>query len=219
MCGRFGVADVQHIGERFQLYLDLDLADLRPRYNAAPTQRLPVVIERDGARRLETMTWGLVPSWAKDRTRPMINARAEGIQDKPTFRTPFKRQRCLVPASFFYEWQAAGKSKRPYLIRPTDQELFAFAGLYDIHHDPVVGDLRSFTIVTTEANGLVAPIHQRMPVILRPETEAAWLDPAMGTLDLQRLLGPYPAEQMEAYPVGLAVNSARNDGPALIARA
>lgn len=219
VCGRFGVTDVQHIGERFQLYLDLDLSGVQPRYNAAPTQQLPVVTGRDGTRRLETMTWGLVPAWAKDRTRPVINARSEGIQDKPTFRAPFKRQRCLIPASFFYEWMATGKAKRPYLIRPTDQELFAFAGLYDVHHDPVASDLHSFTIVTTEANALVSPIHNRMPVILRPETEAAWLDPAMGALELQLLLGPYPAEAMEAYPVGPAVNSARNDGPALIARA
>jgi putative SOS response-associated peptidase YedK len=219
VCGRYGVTDVQHIGERFRLYLDLDLSDVQPRYNAAPTQRLPVVTERDGARRLETMTWGLVPSWAKDRTRPMINARAEGIREKPTFRTPFKRQRCLVPASFFYEWQAAGKSKRPYLIRPTDQSLFAFAGLYDVHRDPAVGDTYRFAIVTTEPNALTAPIHHRMPVILRPDGEGAWLAPETSALELQLLLGPYPAEAMEAYPVGPAVNSARNDGPALIARA
>jgi putative SOS response-associated peptidase YedK len=219
MCGRFGVTDVQHIGERFRLSLDLDLSNVQPRYNAAPTQRLPVITERDGERRLEAMTWGLVPAWAKDRARPVINARAEGIQDKPTFGAPFRRQRCLVPATYFFEWQAAGKVKRPYLIRPTDQALFAFAGLYDVRHDPVVGDLHSFAIVPTEPNAPVAPIHNRMPVILRPEGEAAWLAPETSALELQLLLGPYPAERMEAYPVGPAVNRARHDGPALIARA
>jgi putative SOS response-associated peptidase YedK len=155
MCGRFGIVDVQHIGERFQLYLDLDLSDVQPRYNAAPTQRLPVITEEAGQRRLEPMTWGPVPSWAKDRTRPVINARAEGIQEKPTFRAPFRRQRCLIPASFFYEWMATGSGKRPYLIRPADQALFAFAGLYDVRHDPMAGDLPSFAIITTEPNALV----------------------------------------------------------------
>jgi putative SOS response-associated peptidase YedK len=162
MCGRFGITDVQHIGERFQFSLDLDLSDLRPRYNAAPTQRLPVITEQAGQRQLDVMTWGLVPSWAKDRTRPVINARAEGIQDKPTFRAPFRRQRCLIPASFFFEWETAGTAKQPYLIRPTDQALFAFAGLYDVRHDPVAGDLHSFTIITTEPNELVAPIHHHI---------------------------------------------------------
>jgi putative SOS response-associated peptidase YedK len=165
------------------------------------------------------MTWGLVPSWAEDRTRPVINARAEGIQDTPTFRTPFRRRRCLVPATFFYEWATVGKAKHPYLIRPTDQALFAFAGLYGVHYDPAVGDMDRFAIVTTEPNELTAPIHSRMPVILRPDGEAAWLAPTTSALELQLLLGPYPAEAMEAYPVGPAVNSARNDGPALIARA
>lgn len=219
MCGRYGITDVQHIGERFQLYLDLDLADVPPRYNAAPTQRLPVITERDGQRRLEAMTWGLVPAWAKQGAKPVINARAEGIQDKPTFQTPFRRQRCLIPASFFYEWQAAGKAKQPYLIRPTDQALFAFAGLYDVRSDPAAGDLRSFAIITTEPNALMAPIHNRMPAILRPDGERTWLDPATSALELQLLLGPYPAERMEAYQVSQAVNSARLDSPALVARA
>lgn len=219
MCGRFGLADVLQLGERFQLALDLDLPAVRPRYNAAPTQHLPVITVRGGRRRLELMRWGLVPAWAKDRTRPVINARAEGIQDKPTFRTPFRRQRCLVPATHFYEWRPDGDVKRPYLIRPTDQALFAFAGLYDVHADPAGGDHCSFAIVTTAANSLVRPLHARMPVIFRPELDAAWLDPTLSTLELQLLLGPYPADAMEAYPVGPLVNSARHDGLALLARA
>ncbi len=206
MCGRFGITDVQHIGERFQLYLDLNLSDIPPRYNAAPTQMLPVITEHDGQRQLQTMKWGLVPSWAKDRTRPMINARAEGIQDKPTFRTPFKRQRCLVPATHFFEWQTIGKKKQPFLIRPTDQPLFAFAGLYDVHHDPALGDLYSFSIITTEANEVTAPIHNRMPVILQPELEAVWLESKTSALELQLLLGQYPAAAMEAFQVDAAMN-------------
>jgi len=205
MCGRFGITDVQHIGERFQLYLDLDLSDIPPRYNAAPTQMLPVITERDGQRHLQQMKWGLVPSWAKDRTRPMINARAEGIQDKPTFRTPFKRQRCLVPATHFFEWQTIGKKKQPYLIRPTDQSLFAFAGLYDVHYHPALGDLYSFSIITTEANEVTAPIHDRMPVILQPQLESVWLAPKTSALELQLLLGQYPAAAMEAFPVDAAM--------------
>lgn len=208
MCGRYGITDVQHIGERFQFYLNLDLSDIPPRYNAAPTQILPVITERDGRRHLQTMKWGLVPSWARDRTRPMINARAEGIQDKPTFRTPFKRQRCLVPATHFFEWQTIGKMKQPYLIRPTDQPLFAFAGLYDVHHDPTFGDLYSFSIITTEANELTAPIHDRMPVILQPDLESVWLEPMTSALELQLLLGQYPADAMEAFPVDAAMNRA-----------
>ncbi|MGI8912453.1 MAG: SOS response-associated peptidase [Chloroflexota bacterium] len=211
MCGRYGITDVQHIGERFQLYLDLDLSDLRPRYNAAPTQVLPVITEWDGHRHLQQMQWGLVPSWAKDRTRPMINARAAGIQDKPTFRTPFKRQRCLVPATHFFEWQTVGKQKQPYLIRPTDQPLFAFAGLYDVHYDPAVGDVYGFAIITTEANEVTAPIHNRMPVILRRELETAWLAPETSALERQLLLGQYPPSVMEAFPVSQAVNHSRRD--------
>ncbi len=211
LCGRYGITDVQHIGERFQLYLDLDLSNVQPRYNAAPTQFLPVIHQPDGQRHAKTMKWGPVPTWAKDRTRPMINARSEGIQDKPTFRTPFKRQRCLVPATHLFEWKAIGNSKKPYLIRPTDQSPFAFAGLYDVHHDPAVGDLYSFAIVTTEPNGLIVPIHNRMPVILRPELEEVWLDQTTSALELQLLLAPYPASRMEAFPVSQAVNMARND--------
>ena len=209
MCGRYGITDVQHIGERFQAYLDLDLSESTPRYNAAPTQGLPVITERDGQRHLRQMQWGLVPMWAKDRTRPMINARAEGIQEKPTFRTPFNRQRCLVPATHFFEWQKV--AKQPYLIRPTDQPLFAFAGLYDVHFDPAIGDLYSFAIVTTEANALVAPIHTRMPVILPSDLEAVWLDHRTSALELQRMLAPYPAGHIECYPVTRLVNQAGYD--------
>ncbi|MGI8914984.1 MAG: SOS response-associated peptidase [Chloroflexota bacterium] len=207
MCGRYGITDVQHIGERFQFSLDLDLSNIQPRYNAAPTQLLPVITERDGQRRLEVMPWGLVPSWAKDRHRPIINARAEGIQDKPTFRTPFQRQRCLVPATHFFEWQTAGTAKQPYLIRPTDQPLFAFAGLYDVHHDPAGGDRYRFAIITTTPNELTAPIHHRMPVILRPEHEGVWLAVQTAAWERQALLAPYAAA-MEALPVDRSVNRA-----------
>lgn len=209
MCGER--RHVQHIGERFQLYLDLDLSGIRPRYNAAPTQVLPVVTERDGQRHLQQMKWGLVPSWAKDRTRPMINARAEGIQEKPTFRTPFKRQRCLVPATHFFEWQTNGKVKQPSLIRPTDLPLFAFAGLYDVHHDPAIGDLYTFSIITTAANERTAPIYHRMPVILPPGLEAAWLAPKTTALELHLMLRQYPAAAMEAFTVDSAVHRAGKD--------
>lgn len=208
MCGRYGIADVQHIGERFRFSLDLDLTGIAPRYQAAPTQRLPVITERDGQRQLAVMAWGFLPSWAKDRTRPLINARAESIQEKPTFRTAFRQTPCLIPATHFFEWQAIGKEKRPYLIRPTDQALFAFAGISAPHADPSGGERWRFAIITTVPNELMAPIHNRMPVILRPEQEAVWLDVRAPASERQSLLGPYAAAAMEARPVERLVNPA-----------
>jgi len=164
------------------------------------------------------MKWGLVPAWAKDRTWPMINAQAEGIQDKPTFWTPFRQQRCLIPATHFFEWKADGRGKQPYLIRTTDQPRFAFASLYDVHYDSADGDLYRFSIVTTEPNALTASIHNRMPVILRPELEAVWLDRSTSARELPMLLAPYPASRMEVFPVSQAVNQARYDSVGVIAQ-
>jgi putative SOS response-associated peptidase YedK len=218
VCGRYVVAGQQELSERFQLR-QIPL-HLMPTFNAAPSQQLPVVVEEtDGARALRLLRWGLVPRWRKpgqSNTPTPINARSETIIEKPMFRGLVKGHRCLVPASGFYEWQRQN-GKQPFYITLRDEPLFAFAGLYD---DPPSDDEPgSFTILTTEANALVAPLHDRMPVILRRDDEATWLDPDLtDPEEITHLLRPYPAAPMVAYPVSKAVNNVRNNSPELIAR-
>ena len=218
MCGRYVLTHPEQLQQRFAVaQLPLDLS---PQYNVAPGQTLPVVVAGAAGNAVALMRWGLIPAWAKDpkigsRT---INARAEGLADKPSFRTPLRRQRCLVPASGFYEWQKAGTTKTPSFIQLTSGELFGFAGLWDRWHDPSGQEVQTYTIVTTAPNALVAPIHHRMPAILPRDAEAAWLDPDTHDAGvLTALLRPYPAEQLEAYPVSPAVNSIANTGAELIA--
>ncbi len=216
MCGRYVVAGHQELSERFQLR-QISFP-LRPIFNAAPSQELPVIVEDDsGERALRPMRWGLLPRWRKpgqaDSVAP-INARAETLLDKPMFRPLVGSKRCLVPASGFYEWQRVGGRKQPYFLHLRDGSLVGLAGLYDESPDGVA----SFAIVTTPPNPLVAPLHDRMPAILRLEDEEEWLsrdltDPHAA----QALLRPYPAEAMVADPVSPAVNNVRNDGPDLIA--
>jgi putative SOS response-associated peptidase YedK len=168
---------------------------------------------------LEPMLWGLVPGWSRDRTRryPTINARAETVAERPDFRSALRYRRCLVPASGFYEWRKARRGKQPYYIHLPGEPLFAFAGLWDHWYDPNGDELRTYTIITTTANALMAPIHERMPVILPREVEAAWLDPAETRVDrLRPLLRPLAAEAMAAYSVSNAVNDAGADGTVLI---
>ena len=162
--------------------------------------------------------WGLIPHWAKDPAigYKTINARAESVAAKPAFRTAFRQRRCLVPATGFYEWQAQASGKQAYLIRMKSGALFAFAGLWESWNGPG-GELRSFTIITTEANALMAKIHARMPVIVARENYAHWLDPALRDPDaIQNLIASYPAAEMQALPVGRGINNARNQGPELI---
>jgi putative SOS response-associated peptidase YedK len=200
------------------------------RYNIAPGQWVIVVRPEKGERLPGLAQWGLVPAWAKDPAagpRP-INARAEGLEAKPTFRSAFRHGRCLIPANGFYEWRARGKEKQPFFIRPRDGEgsvsgspaakretnrLFVFAGLWSIWAGPE-GELATCAIITTEPNEMMAPIHNRMPVILSPADQAAWLDP--DNHQALKLLRPCPAAGMEAYPVGAAVGNPRMDGPELI---
>jgi putative SOS response-associated peptidase YedK len=188
----------------------------------APTQAV-VTVTDDGTRRLEEMRWGLVPRWAKDPKggARMINARAETLAERPAFRGVLRRQRCLIPADGFYEWAEAASgrmAKQPMYVRLRTGEPFAFAGLWDEWRPPAGGEpLRTCTIVTTEANALLATFHHRMPVILAPEVEAVWLDPALTDPEpLRSLLVPYPAEAMEAYPVSPAVNAVANDDAQLV---
>jgi putative SOS response-associated peptidase YedK len=233
MCGRYRLSHA----ERFAHLNGLEFADGMPadefsevrlgggpfpaRYNVAPTQRMPVVFD-ENPRQLGLARWGLVPSWAKDPKigNSLINARAETVASKPAYRAAWKKRRCLVPADGFYEWQKAGAAKIPQHILMKDGEPFAFAGLWEIWRDPAappeVEPLRTFTIITGEPNALVAPIHDRMPVILPRDRYVAWLSPDTPEAERAAMLVPFPAEQMHAYPISSRVNSPRNDDAALI---
>jgi putative SOS response-associated peptidase YedK len=165
------------------------------------------------------MKWGLIPFWAKDPRigNRLINARAETIAEKPSFKSALKANRCLVPASGFYEWKEIGGRKMPFLFQLKDISLFSFAGLYDVWKDEQKNEIKTFTIITTNANSFMAPIHDRMPVILTPENENIWLDNAINDVpQLLPLLKPYPDETMEMYPVSPAVNNPKTDSPELI---
>ncbi len=185
---------------------------LAPRYNIAPSQPVPVVRAADAGREWVNLRWGLVPSWAKDAKLAQINARAETAPDKPMFRSAFRKRRCLIPASGFYEWQATGgKRKQPFCIRLADDKPFAFAGLWERWEGPD-GPVESCCILTTEANDLVRPIHDRMPVILDPRHFDQWLDPKQrDAAALAPLLRPFAVDAMKAYPVSPWVNDPRHD--------
>ncbi len=220
MCGRFGQAGSRDaVMARF--IIEEMPEELLPRYNIAPTQLAPVVIEKAGRRTLSLFKWGLVPHWAKDPKigNKMINARAESVADTPAFRTAFARRRCLVVADGFYEWRPspAGRGKQPYRFTLADGGLFGMAGLWETWKPPEGEPLSTFTIITTTANERVRQFHDRMPVILHPEHEATWLDPGQQDgRELSRLLVPYPADAMREYPVSTRVNSPGNDSPECI---
>lgn len=216
MCGRYGFVPGTNFDERFQI--EHQQEPLLPSYNVAPGATMPVVV-RNSPNRVEMMAWGLIPFWANDSKMryKTINARAETVATTPAFREAFKRRRCLVPATGFYEWQNTARGKIPYFIHLKDTELFAFAGLYDMWKDGAGQELRTYTIITTTPNELVQPIHNRMPVILHPEDEDRWIDPApQDPASLHALLTPFPAELMAAYTVTRAVNSPANDSAELL---
>ncbi len=216
MCGRFTIfADPDRLAERFEA--SLPEAGLQPRYNAAPTQHLPVILNEDPPA-IQLLQWGLIPSWAKDPAigSRMINARAETLAEKPSFRAAFKKRRCLVLADGFYEWMKTPDGKQPMRITLASGEPFAMAGLWESWGAPDGSPLRTFTIVTGQPNALVAPIHDRMPAILLPEHEAIWLDNAAEPAIWQDILRPYPAERMTATPVSRRVNFVGNDDAGLV---
>ena len=222
MCGRYTeTAAFEELARRFGIEVEeADNEEMISRYNVAPSQPVPIVIARDGQRRLLTARWGLRPFWARNGGHAPINARAETVATSAMFSDALRRTRCLVPADGFYEWQAVPgqKRKQPWYLRLRDGGLFAFAGLYT---PPRAGEGQRATcaIVTTTPNELAAPIHDRMPVILDPDVEAAWLDPRrVETAALLPLLRALPAERMEAYRVSSLVSSSQNDGPALVER-
>jgi putative SOS response-associated peptidase YedK len=194
-----------------------------PRYNLAPTEGVLAVRFNpdDGRRHLDVMRWGLIPIWAKDRSigNRLINARCESVAETPAFRDAFAKRRCLIPADGFYEWKKLASGKEPYAIVPAEGEtVFAFAGLWDRWRDPATQEaVRSCTIITGSPNDLLAPIHDRMPVILDRADWAKWLgDEGARRQDLLKMLKPFPAERMRAYRVGLRVNNVRNDDAALL---
>jgi putative SOS response-associated peptidase YedK len=219
MCGRYVLERVNGLVDRFKTR---DLVEqVQAGFNLAPQMTLPIIVAENGDRAIVPMRWGLVPSWAKEPAsgHRTINARAETVAERPSFRGPLRYHRCLVPASGFYEWRKTHRGKQPYYIHLPAEPLFAFAGLYDTWHAPDGSELWTYTIITTEANALMAPIHDRMPVILPQEVEAAWLDPhETNAGEVVDLLQPYTASEMEAYPVSSAVNSVRNQGPELVER-
>ena len=221
MCGRFALMTPT---EQLAMLFDVPetaveaLPPSVPRYNIAPTQPVAAIrLDKNGERDFTFFHWGLIPSWAKDVSigSRMINARSETVTEKPSFRTAFKRRRCLIPADGFYEWQKVDGGKQPMFIRPAESEKrpFALAGLWEMWSDPDGGTLQSCTILTTTPNELMAPIHNRMPVIIEPEDFDLWLQPEPDPEQGLHLLRPYPAEKMSAYPVSTLVNNPRNDAP------
>jgi len=214
MCGRYYlISPAELVATRFHAG---EPPPFRPRYNLAPQQDAPVVVD-GGAPKLVMMRWGLVPSWSKDAAAAyrMINARSETAAEKPSFRGPFRKRRALVPADGFYEWRREGSGKTPFALRLASGEPFAMAGLWDRWRAPDGAELVTFTILTTSANALVASVHDRMPVILPREVEEAWLDPKAPPEALRALLVPF-AGRMEAVPLSTAVNNPRNDGPEIL---
>ena len=216
MCGRYTLrTPVETLVERFEI--DEYPSSITPSYNIAPTQGVAAVIAENGKRKLDMLHWGLIPSWAKDPEvgNKMINARAETVAEKPSYRKAFKERRCLILADGFYEWQKTDSGKQPFYIRMEDESPFAFAGLWESWQNG--REIRSCTIITTSPNEVAAQVHNRMPVILPPEDYEMWLDPDFDEREpLTTLLQPFPAEAMEAYPVSRRVNKPSNNEPGVI---
>lgn len=218
MCGRFTLTlSEAQLEARFGAPLP---AQYKPRYNIAPTQEIFALIVDNQGRRIEHFRWGLIPHWAKDPkiAQKLINARAETLFEKPSFRDAVTRRRCLIIADGFYEWRQTPQGKKtPVYVRLKSREPFGFAGLWETWQSPDGQTLKTCTIVTTEPNELIKPIHNRMPVIVPKEYEGLWIDPSpKGRAELERVLRPYRAEELELFDVSAAVNKPTNDGPECI---
>lgn len=221
MCGRFlFTSPPEAVGRAFEIAVT---DNFPPRYNVAPTQPI-AIIRRDnrGKREFSLARWGFIPSWATkdyfDKTggKPLINARGETVAEKPTFRSAFKRRRCLVPADGFYEWKAEHGARQPYLIRPTEAGVFGFAGIWETAHDPDGGEIDTAAIITTEAGADMSALHNREPVVIARNNHARWLDADEGDAEaLNALLAPAPDGFWRFHAVSKAVNNARNEGEAL----
>jgi len=224
MCGRYALYGPKSRNNRETLRFYEEEIVFPPRYNIPPMQELPVYcVDAEQGPRLTLMRWGFVPAWAKEPAKgaPLNNARAETVAEKPTFRDAWRRRRCLVPMNGFYEWHRSGAHKTPYHIRMLDTEMFAVAGLYEYWPgNATAAPMMTFTMLTTAANALMEPMHDRMPVIVPQAAYDAWLDPRNTTADgLEQLLLPFPAAAMQAHTVSPRVNSVRNDDAMLMEEA
>ncbi len=219
MCGRYTYFPAEFSDLRLTWNVDEVFGlDLKPRYNIAPTQEAPVIVQADAKRKIELFRWGLIPWWAKDPAigNKMINTRAETLAEKPAFRDLLGKRRCLVLADGFYEWRKEGKGKVPMRFKLKSGEPFAFAGLWDTWKQPDGNLLRTYTIVTTEPNDVLRPIHDRMPAMLSNDEAQKWLAVDDEIAHALALLKPYPPEKMEGYEVSPLVSNPRNDSPECI---
>lgn len=213
MCGRFTLRSSRRI--KLEAARNLDLP-LEPRYNIAPSQNVLTVGDFGAGLEARLLTWGLIPSWSTD-GKGFINARAETLDEKPSFSESFRLRRCLIPADGFFEWQRTGRAKRPFYFQLHDELPFAFAGIWDTWSNR--GELvASCAIITTVANELIGELHDRMPVILLPDAYESWLDPKATPASLRQMLTPIPASKMTSYPVSSAVNHTDNESKRLIVR-
>jgi putative SOS response-associated peptidase YedK len=219
MCGRFTLrTPKERIKREFQLREE---PPVEASFNIAPTQSILAVRQGEEGREAVLLKWGLIPSWARDDSMigRLINARSETVAEKPAFREAFKRSRCIIPADGFYEWQREGKAKQAYFFSMRDERLFGLAGLWDRWRDENGRVIESCAILTTQANEALRPVHDRMPVILHPETYNIWLERDEREIEsLEHLMEPYPSSEMKAYAVSSQVNSPRNQGEDLIRR-
>jgi putative SOS response-associated peptidase YedK len=217
MCGRYAISTSRLA--RIENALGIELPKVQPHYNVAPTQIVPVVRTNEGGYELVGMRWGLIPAWSKEpRTSyATFNARAETVAEKPAFRAAYRSRRCLVPASGFYEWREEQGRKQPWYFSATDGQELAFAGLWEQGHGPDAPPLLSCTVIVGTANEVVAPVHDRMVVILGPEDYATWLDPKQARGSIDHLLRPCPADWLRGWRVARTVNKAGPEGPELIA--
>jgi putative SOS response-associated peptidase YedK len=221
MCGRFTLTEISRVRARFGIVL-LGGGEISPRFNVAPSQEIPVIVQGPAGRELRWMEWGYWPEWFHPQPNrpPPINARAETLLESPMFRDSVALQRCIIPADGFFEWKSVPgqRQKQPIYVRLRDGEMFGFAGLYTKRPGPTPDEpIASCVIITTSPNELIAPIHHRMPVILDPADEARWLDPRIDDpREVLSCLHPYPAAEMEAFPVSRLVSYVQNDQPALI---
>lgn len=217
MCGRYALyGPSSRLREHFEV--DFDPIGFAPRYNIAPQQLAPVIRWQTGGRVVAVLRWGLVPSWAKDDTMGsrLINARAETVAEKPSFRAAFKARRCLVPCDGFFEWATTPEGKQPYYIRLKGEVPMALGGLWEHWLAPTGEALETFTILTTAANARIAALHERMPVILPPEAWGLWLNPARTPAQVQPLMQTYPADAFALDAVSKRVGNTRNDDPELL---
>ncbi|MGB7925118.1 MAG: SOS response-associated peptidase [Pyrinomonadaceae bacterium] len=220
MCGRFTQrTDTKKLAKEFKV---AEIPAMDQRYNIAPTQDVLAVYESRDGREMKFLKWGLIPSWAKDTSMgaKLINARSETVTEKPAFRQAFKQRRCIITADGFYEWQRTKGRKQPFYFRMRDERPFGFAGLWERWEGEGSKVINSCAILTTEANEVLRPVHDRMPIILHPEDYELWLDADARKMDIiKEMLRPYPAEEMIGYPVSTSVNSPLNQGAGLIERA